>query len=567
MRACPGFSVVVANHNYGHLLEAAVYSVWAQDYPAGQIQLIVVDDGSTDDSRERLARLCAASPAIETVLQDNRGQAAAYAAGVARARHAWVCLMDADDSFLPHKLQTVATHVDALGLDPAHAFLCHDLLIHDAIAGTDLAQTWFDYVGVRALGDGIDLQTPAPRFPFANPSGQVFGRTLLSACLDALPLWAFRMGADEALCNAALLKATRMHYLHMPLARYRVHGGNDAARIEAGRYRTASGWRTRVPRTLHFLEQWVDLLDDDGLRSARLAYLKRLEYLGRAASQSRALSGPRVSVAVLGSGTRSMLEASLAGVIAQSHPCLEVLVPAQEGGDFEWLKASGRPWRTYAPAGGDDAAWLSAAHAAASGEYLLCLPVGDRLDREAVERLLNAMHYQALAALACGDIRLIDAQGGLLHADCFSRAGAWKSMFQWLPPFSARLDQWIFPPLGACLFRRDPLVRTLFDTLSALEGGLRAAAPALLCHAVQMVGGCVRLRETVLSRRVGETVQPTYAWLGAPTTLAGASIRLPPAEGLSWLQHWLAHGAAAVLTGQDAAWPARWAAWRDSHAA
>ena len=103
--AFPYFSVVIDNYNYGRYLAQAIDSVLAQDFPAKEIEIIAVDDGSTDDSREVLARY---RGRVKAMLQENRGQAGAFATGFAAATGQAVCLLDSDDYWAPSKLAEVA---------------------------------------------------------------------------------------------------------------------------------------------------------------------------------------------------------------------------------------------------------------------------------------------------------------------------------------------------------------------------------------------------------------------------------------------------------------------------
>src|SRR5690349_12902878 len=72
----PLVSVVVTNHNYGRFLGECLESALNQDY--SPVEVVVVDDGSTDNSRQVLRGF---GPSIETVLQECGGQAAAANAG------------------------------------------------------------------------------------------------------------------------------------------------------------------------------------------------------------------------------------------------------------------------------------------------------------------------------------------------------------------------------------------------------------------------------------------------------------------------------------------------------
>ena len=98
----PLVSVVITNYNYAHFLPACLDSVLAQTY--GNIEIIVVDDGSTDNSRDVLN---AYGNRIRAIFQDNARQAAAMSRGVAESRGEIVCLLDCDDGWEPRKVERV----------------------------------------------------------------------------------------------------------------------------------------------------------------------------------------------------------------------------------------------------------------------------------------------------------------------------------------------------------------------------------------------------------------------------------------------------------------------------
>ena len=162
----PSFTVLVANHNHAGLVGLAIESVLGQDYPAELRDVVVVDDGSADDSRERL-QAYADTPGVRVALQDNRGQTAAYAAALAHARGDYICLLDADDACLPHKLRRLAEHLATLKTSPEALFLCHDTHIVDGIDGTALPTTWFELMGLRRFGALLHVSQVDHSFPFA----------------------------------------------------------------------------------------------------------------------------------------------------------------------------------------------------------------------------------------------------------------------------------------------------------------------------------------------------------------------------------------------------------------
>jgi glycosyltransferase involved in cell wall biosynthesis len=119
-------SVVIPCHNYGRYLAAAIESVLRQSHP--NTELIVVDDGSTDDSVEVASRY----PDVICVRQQNQGQAAAQNRGLEEAGGSFVVFLDADDELTELALETLAQcllerpecafaygHIELIGADGA----------------------------------------------------------------------------------------------------------------------------------------------------------------------------------------------------------------------------------------------------------------------------------------------------------------------------------------------------------------------------------------------------------------------------------------------------------------
>ncbi|WP_165364220.1 glycosyltransferase [Sporolactobacillus sp. Y61] len=93
-------SVIIPTYNRGAFTVAAVKSVLAQSY--SDYEIIVVDDGSTDDTRDLLK---AFGDKIRYIYQENKGPSAARNAGIRLARGNYIALCDSDDRFLPDKLE------------------------------------------------------------------------------------------------------------------------------------------------------------------------------------------------------------------------------------------------------------------------------------------------------------------------------------------------------------------------------------------------------------------------------------------------------------------------------
>src|SRR5260370_24780920 len=100
----PFFTVLIDTYNYGEFIEEAISSALAQDFPASQREILVVDDGSTDDTRQRLLKY---RGEILYLRKQNGGQASAFNYGFEQARGEVIALLDADGILLPRKIRRV----------------------------------------------------------------------------------------------------------------------------------------------------------------------------------------------------------------------------------------------------------------------------------------------------------------------------------------------------------------------------------------------------------------------------------------------------------------------------
>lgn len=95
-------SVLIPNYNYARFLPEAIESVLLQTYPS--VETIVVDDGSTDNSRDLIG---AYADRLISIYQPNRGQTSALNAAFERSSGDLICLLDADDIFESEKVARV----------------------------------------------------------------------------------------------------------------------------------------------------------------------------------------------------------------------------------------------------------------------------------------------------------------------------------------------------------------------------------------------------------------------------------------------------------------------------
>ncbi|MDQ5844102.1 MAG: glycosyltransferase [Acidobacteriota bacterium] len=129
----PSVSVVIPAYNNSRHLSHAVQSVREQGH--SDLEIIVIDDGSTDNTVEVLEQLRGSD--LRSIKQANAGPAAARNLGIAEARGEWIAFLDADDYWLPGKL---SAQFDALQQQDGADFCYTDALLrfpdgHETISG------------------------------------------------------------------------------------------------------------------------------------------------------------------------------------------------------------------------------------------------------------------------------------------------------------------------------------------------------------------------------------------------------------------------------------------------
>lgn len=251
----PLVSIVITSYNYGRFLGAAIDSALNQTHPA--VEVIVVDDGSTDDSQEVIAGY---GDRILPVLRENGGEASAFNAGVAASKGSIVCFLDSDDIFVPEKVTRVI-EVFARHLQIGSCF--HTLR---ALNETDtdasfacIAPTGEHDYRARARHGEMPVIASAM-------SGMCFRRTLLNTIAPIPELKRSAIGEHYIKWTALALQPT--YFLDELLALRRVHGDNSyTARatnvVKARHHIVQACWmREQFP---DLLARWADKVFANGL--------------------------------------------------------------------------------------------------------------------------------------------------------------------------------------------------------------------------------------------------------------------------------------------------------------
>lgn len=98
----PAVSVIIATYNYGRYLGGAIASALGQTFQ--DLEVIVIDDGSTDNTPQVITPFLAEAR-LRYVRTENHGQPAAENVGIRLSQGPWIAFLDADDLWLPHKLE------------------------------------------------------------------------------------------------------------------------------------------------------------------------------------------------------------------------------------------------------------------------------------------------------------------------------------------------------------------------------------------------------------------------------------------------------------------------------
>ncbi len=207
----PLASILICNYNYGRFLREAIDSALNQTYP--NVEVVVVDDGSTDDSIEIAESY---GNRIVFLAQTNQGQRTAFGNGFDRSTGDIVLALDSDDRCHPHRVERVVAAFEA---DPAIVQVCHQRQTIDE-DGNPLQSR-----NVRISSGDV---TPAlfrwARYQWGVTSTLAYRRDALAVLLPIEPVADIIWIDTNATIGAAFLGPVAG--INERLVDYRVHGNN-----------------------------------------------------------------------------------------------------------------------------------------------------------------------------------------------------------------------------------------------------------------------------------------------------------------------------------------------------
>src|SRR5829696_9577371 len=216
----PLVSLIISNYNLERFLEGAIDSALDQTY--SNVEVIVVDDGSTDDSRRIIAGY---GKRIVAVLKVNGGQASACNVGFRASKGEMVIFLDADDMLLPATVQrVVAAFQSKLGVAKVQYRL--QVVISSAKPTGEFRPA---SASPMPSGDMRQSLIEHGSYTWPSTSGNAFAAVVLRRIMP-IPENVYRGMPDIYLCYLSALFG-QVISLEKPGALYRVHGANNHYRL------------------------------------------------------------------------------------------------------------------------------------------------------------------------------------------------------------------------------------------------------------------------------------------------------------------------------------------------
>jgi glycosyltransferase involved in cell wall biosynthesis len=215
-------SIVILNYNYGEYLRQCIESALSQGYQP--LEVIVVDDGSTDDSESVLASF---GKRILVSRKQNGGMVSAMNHGFGISQGSVVIFLDADDYLLPG---AVSAHAQALRDCEVVRSQTYLTVVH----GTRTSST--ERMPAKRVAEGDLRQLTLQRGPgaYVSPpnSGNAWSRNFLEQVFP-LPEDLKAIGAETFLMDTAPLFGKIVTLKHLPRAAYRFHNANMNGKLAA----------------------------------------------------------------------------------------------------------------------------------------------------------------------------------------------------------------------------------------------------------------------------------------------------------------------------------------------
>lgn len=216
--AASDISVIIPVYNIQQHLRECLDSVLGQSYP--RLQVICVDDGSTDESPAILAEYAQKDPRVQVIRQQNAGPGAARNTGLKAATGEYVIFLDSDDWFEPDFLEQMVDTAQREGADVA---ICRAVEF-DTNSGRELPSEWMmkkQYLPGKLAFAPQEMADHLFQFTYGMPWDKFYRRELLTSSGIRYP--ALKNSEDLAFVYPTLLAATRIAVVDEVLIHHRIN--------------------------------------------------------------------------------------------------------------------------------------------------------------------------------------------------------------------------------------------------------------------------------------------------------------------------------------------------------
>jgi glycosyltransferase involved in cell wall biosynthesis len=215
LKSMPLVTVLVNTYNHERFIAQALSSVLDQDFPAEDVQTIVVDDGSTDSTSEIVGRF---TPIMQYIRKPNGGQVSAFHAGIAEARGQIIAFLDGDDWWAKDKLSRVVAAFERYSDIAAVGHGYFEVDQEGSIRAVMLPETEFllDFATAESARFAANLRV------FGGTSRMAMRKSILDRTLPVpreLPFFDNFVFTQGIAISGAIV-------LPQPLCYYRIHSGN-----------------------------------------------------------------------------------------------------------------------------------------------------------------------------------------------------------------------------------------------------------------------------------------------------------------------------------------------------
>ena len=240
-------SVIINNYNYANFLVNAIESVLNQTY--NNIELIVVDDGSTDTSHDVISNY---KGQLIAIFKENENHTSTLNVGFQVSTGDIVCFLDSDDSFVENKVENI---VNVFQCNPNIGWCFHPLLLICAYSGKVITQTRSFPKLSKDLSTYCDfrqnLKDGHLGFYAPSTSGLCFSKKLLESILP-MPIKLEQAG-DRFITSLAIYKSPG-YFLNSALTLQSIHKGNEGT-FQNSRYAKKKKSRNQIAMAYYLRQQ------------------------------------------------------------------------------------------------------------------------------------------------------------------------------------------------------------------------------------------------------------------------------------------------------------------------